>query len=172
MNEDIKNKILEVLEGNHKTSLWSADNRLMVAKQIAVSLGEENDTRTRKVDKVSDPKGVPDVKSESIDNPVDEGNPFDGMVGGKIEILNTRITDVNIKVEPDIDDLPDVNVKEEEQNKEINKKDTKKAGKQAKPKKNVTGSSHKIDKLDKNRFFNKPKEKRTSGLFSKKTKRK
>ena len=167
MNEDVKNKILGVLEENHKTSLWSADNRLMVAKQIAVSLGEENDPRTRKVDNVSNSKDVPDVKNESIDNPVEEGNPLDGMVGHKIEILNTRITDVNTKVEPNIDDLPVVDVKEEQDIK-TNKKNTEKA----KPRKNVKEQLHKIDKSDKDNFFKKPKEKRTSGLFSKKTKRK
>ena len=167
MNEEIKNKILEVLEENHSVSLWSADNRLMVAKQITLNLDE----KTKKNDKDSKKK-APDVKSQSISNPVEDSNPMDAMKGKKIEILNTRINSIQEVVKPDVNDLPDI---EEENNKRMdvigqngndglhyNEK------KPAKPKK----SGNKVKESDKEKFFKKPTEKRQSGLFSKKTKRK
>ena len=47
MNKDVRDTILKVLEENYNVSLWSADNRFMVAKKIAMDLGEKNTPGTR-----------------------------------------------------------------------------------------------------------------------------
>jgi hypothetical protein len=167
MNQDIKNKILEVLEENYSVSLWSADNRLAIAKKIAVNLGEKNDDRTSKVSEVNKPKVVPDLTSQSITNPTEEINPMDAMAGKDIKILNSRISNPVIETEVEVEKVETKKTKSKKKNKKVVEKKEKVVSEKSEEK-----NSHSISEEDKSKFFNKPKKpKRRSGIFSKKTKR-